>query len=130
MTLIEEFVKKGIINTNQAFSAEEDISNSGKSPDEVLLKMDVDPEKIIEIKKEYFSDIDYIFFDDPKPVSESILDYIPVESADRYKIIPLGISSDDELEVGMLNPGDLTAKTILQFISSKIGKPYKIFLIS
>ena len=39
-------------------------------------------------------------------------------------------SSDDYLEVGMLNPEDLTAKTILQFISTKIGKPYRIYLIS
>jgi hypothetical protein len=130
MTLIEEFVKKGIINRNQAFSVEEDMSRLGKSIDEILLKIDIDPTEIINVKKDFFSDIEYASLDYNKSISESILEYIPVESVDRYKIVPLGISSNDELEVGMLNPEDLTAKTILQFISSKIGKPYKIFLIS
>lgn len=130
MTLIEEFVKNGILDTNQAFSVGEDVDHSGKSLDEVLVNMNVDETTIISIKKEYFSDIPYHNYTDLHPVDDSILRYIPAESAERYRIIPLGISSDDELEVGMLNPGDLTAKTILQFISSKIGKPYKIYLIS
>jgi len=37
---------------------------------------------------------------------------------------------DSVLIVGMLNPEDLTAKTVLQFISSKIGLPYIVKLIS
>jgi hypothetical protein len=63
-------------------------------------------------------------------IAEDILEFIPVESAERYKIVPLSISSDDYLEIGMIDPENLKSKTILQFISTKIGKPYRVFLIS
>lgn len=130
MTLLEEFIKENKININQASSITEEIESSGKSLDQVLLATSLSSKEILDVKKNYFNDIPFNNFDDPKPTPDNILDFIPVESVERYKIIPLGISADDYLEVGMLNPEDLTAKTILQFISSKTGRPYKIFLIS
>lgn len=105
---------------------------TGKSLDELLLDSGVDPKTLFEAKKEYFSDIPSRDFDEniTEVISDEVLNYIPVDSVKRYKVVPLGLSEDGFLEVGMLNPEDLTAKTMLQFVSSKIGKPYKIFLIS
>jgi hypothetical protein len=130
MTLLEEFIKKKIITTTQSFSIINEIDSSEKTLDQVLLSSGISPDDILDVKKEYFKNIPFNIFNDPRPIADYILDFIPVESAERYKIVPLGVSSDDYLEVGMLNPEDLTAKTILQFISTKIGKPYKIYLIS
>ena len=130
MTLIDYFIKKRIITSDQSFSIKNEIDNSGKILDQLLLEQDISPKDILEVKKEYFSAFPLYIFDDIRPVSDKILSFIPIESAERYKIVPLGISSDNYLEVGMLDPGDLTAKTILQFISTKIGMPYKIYLIS
>lgn len=62
-------------------------------------------------------------------VSGKILEYIPQESAEHYKVVPIGIK-DGVLEVGALNPNDLEARDALNFISSRIGMPYKLFLIS
>ncbi len=58
-----------------------------------------------------------------------ILGYIPEESAVHYKFAPIGLS-DGVLEVGIVDPGDIEARDALNFISSKVDLPYKLFLIS
>ena len=62
-------------------------------------------------------------------VSGKILEYIPQESAEHYRVAPIGVK-DGVLEVGALDPNDLEARDALNFISSRIGMPYKLFLIS
>ena len=62
-------------------------------------------------------------------ISGKVLEYIPQESAEHYKIIPIGVK-DGVLEVGTLDPNNLEARDALNFISSKVGMPYKLFLIS
>ena len=62
-------------------------------------------------------------------VSGKILEYIPEDSAIHYKVVPIGVK-DGVLEVGALDPNDLEARDALNFISARIGMPYKLFLIS
>ena len=62
-------------------------------------------------------------------VSGKILEYIPQESAEHYRVVPIGVK-DGVLEVGALDPNDLEARDALNFISSRISMPYKLFLIS
>lgn len=62
-------------------------------------------------------------------VSGKILEYIPEDSARHYNIVPIGVK-DGVLEVGAVDPNDLEARDALNFISSRIGMPYKLFLIS
>jgi len=62
-------------------------------------------------------------------VSEKLLEYISQESAEYYKIVPIEVK-DGVLEVGALDPNNLKARDALNFISSRIGMPYKLFLIS
>lgn len=61
--------------------------------------------------------------------SDKILEYISQESAEHYKIVPIGLK-DGVLEVGAIDPNDLRARDALNFISSRLGLPYKLFLIS
>ena len=62
-------------------------------------------------------------------VSGSVLSYIMEDTSARYKVIPLGISQG-VLEVGMVDPENVEAVDALNFISSKSGIPFKIFLIT
>ena len=62
-------------------------------------------------------------------ISGKILEYIPQDSATHYRIVPLGVK-DGVLEVGAIDPNDIEARDALNFISAKIGMPYKLFLIS
>lgn len=62
-------------------------------------------------------------------ISGKILEYIPQDSAIHYKIVPLAVK-DGVLEIGAVDPNDLEARDALNFISARIGMPYKLFLIS
>src|SRR3989344_2540323 len=62
-------------------------------------------------------------------IASNMLDYIPEDSASHYRFIPISVSNG-VLEVGMVNPDDIEARDALNFISSKIGLPFKIFLVT
>ncbi len=64
-----------------------------------------------------------------KKIPYDILRYIPEESADHYRIAPLGVS-DGVLEVGVVDPDNIAALDALNFIARKTGTPFKIFRIS
>lgn len=63
------------------------------------------------------------------PADEESFKYIPIESARHYGFVPLG-EVEGVLEVGITDPDNIEAIDALQFISGKIGIPYKIFLIT
>jgi type IV pilus assembly protein PilB len=57
------------------------------------------------------------------------LRYIPEESARHYRFVPLSVA-DGVLEIGTTDPDNLEAAEALNFIATKTGLPYKLFLIS
>ncbi|OYV26553.1 MAG: hypothetical protein B7W98_03060, partial [Parcubacteria group bacterium 20-58-5] len=63
------------------------------------------------------------------PADDQVFQYIPLDSARHYGFVPLGIT-DGALEVGITDPDNIEAIDALQFISGKIGMPYKITLIT
>lgn len=63
-------------------------------------------------------------------ISYDILKYIPQESAEHYRIVPIAVTADEVLEVGMLDPDDIHAMDAVNFIARSNGMPYKIFRIS
>lgn len=63
------------------------------------------------------------------PASDEALGYIPLDSARHYGFVPLSVV-DGALEVGMVDPDNIEAFDALQFISGKIGMPYKIVIIT
>ena len=63
------------------------------------------------------------------PADEKAFSYVPFDSARHYGFVPIRIA-DGALEIGLVDPDNLEALDALQFISTKIGMPYKLFLIS
>ncbi|HYE23483.1 MAG TPA: GspE/PulE family protein [Candidatus Paceibacterota bacterium] len=63
------------------------------------------------------------------PVDKEAIQFIPEESAKHYKFVPIAVK-DGALEVGVIDPDNIEAQDALQFISSRVGMPYKLFLIS
>lgn len=63
------------------------------------------------------------------PISHEALAYIPEESARNYGFVPIGMA-DGALEVGIIDPDNIQAIDALQFISTRAGIPYKLFLIN
>jgi len=66
---------------------------------------------------------------DDSKISFEILKYVPEESARTYQFIPFAVT-DGILEIGMVDPDDPEALDALQFIASRSGVPFKIYLIS
>ncbi len=62
-------------------------------------------------------------------ISDKALEYISQESAEHYRVVPLGVK-DGVLEIGAIDPMDLETRDALNFISSRVGMPYKLYLIS
>lgn len=64
-----------------------------------------------------------------KNITEDVLHYIPFESAEHYRIVPIDLKNGI-LEVGMTDPDHTEASNALQFIASKEGFAFKLFLIT
>lgn len=128
MILLEELVKRDILKEDQALNVikvAEDKYNG--SIDEALLDFDLDEEKILEVKGEIFGIPTKKV--DPKDVPSSVLKLIPIEAARIYQFIPINLT-DSFLEVGIIDPENVQAIDALTFITAKLNKPFKLFLIA
>jgi len=127
MILIEELVKGGILKESEALNAVK-IANEKYDGDidEALVYLKVDEEKILKIKGEIFGiptkEVS------PGSVSQDVLKMIPIDSARTYRFIPINLT-ESFLEVGIIDPEDVQAIDALTFITSKLNKPFKLFLI-
>lgn len=127
MSLLEQFVQKGIISQNDVAGIEQDIQEKGLSLEDTLLRRGVRDADILKVKSDYLNVPVKVLGD--TEISSTILNYIPQESALHYRFVPVGLS-DGVLEVGLVDPDNIEARDALNFISAKIGLPFKIFLIS
>jgi type IV pilus assembly protein PilB len=128
MVLLEELVKRGILKEEQIPEivkvAQEKYDGN---IDQALLSFKLDEEKILEIKGDIFGiPIKNI---DPKNVDPAILRLIPVDAAKIYRFIPINLT-DNFLEVGIVDPENIQAVDALTFITTKLNKPFKLFLIA
>ncbi len=62
-------------------------------------------------------------------VPYDVLKYIPEESAEHYRIAPIGVV-EGVLEVGMVDPDDIRGFDALNFIARTTGTPFKVYRIS
>ena len=127
MDIIQILVQKGILTKKDAPIVSDEAVSTGATIEEVLIKHGVSPQDILIAKGQYF-DIPTKSLDGVD-ISSKILDYLPEDSAEHYRIIPIGVT-DSVLEVGMVDPDNIEARDVINFISSKIAMPIKIFLIS
>ncbi|MCR4310982.1 MAG: GspE/PulE family protein [Candidatus Taylorbacteria bacterium] len=127
MSVLDIFAKKNFIKRDDIPQIKEDIEKGGGNVDAVLEKYGVDPVDILAGKSEFFGIPTYSL--EGKDVPFEILKYVPEESAVYYKFAPLSIK-DGVLEVGIVDPDNIEARDALNFISTKIDIPFKLFIIS
>lgn len=118
---------KGIIDQKSAGEVISESKESGESVEQILQSRGVSESDILAAKGEYW-DIPVRSFGNTN-VSYETLKYIPEESAKHYGTVPLALK-DDVLEVGIVDPDNIDALDALNFISTKKGVPFKVFLIS
>jgi type IV pilus assembly protein PilB len=128
MSFLEELVKEDVIKKDQIEEIKNLASLKYKGDiDEALMESGISEEEILRKKGGYFRmPIKEI---STKDTSFDALKYISEDSASHYHFVPIELK-EGVLEVGVTNPENIQAMDALQFISAKLGIPFKVFLIS
>lgn len=127
MSILDILAKQGVIDVKDITAVRKKVDTTGDSVEDTLVSIGVSSEDILKAKSEYYGvptkTVDLAL------ITSKILDYIPEESAVYYQFVPIGFS-DGVLEVGIMDPDNISARDALNFISSKVNIPFKVFLIT
>ena len=128
MTLLEYLIEKRVIDKKQASSLEYDVKVSGKKEEEIIVEKGIVSENLLfTFKSENLKiPLKKVI---PEEVPLEILELIPHESAEYYRMISLS-KKEKMLEVGMVYPEDLKAQEALKFLSRQGKFNYQIVLVS
>lgn len=127
MSFLDILVNTKVITRDDVEYIQKEAEDSGKGVEEILRDRGISPQVIIKAKGEFMHLPTRIVTG--VDVGSEVLKYIPEESAEHYKIVPIAVK-DGTLEVGIVDPDNIEARDALNFISSKANLPYKIFLIT
>ncbi len=128
MEFLNELQQEGIITAEAAAAATKQVE-SGMSLEQALLSAGIARDVVREKLAKFYGIPPYIPAEG-EAVSQQVLEFIPVEAAKNYNIVPLKVE-DETLLVGVNDPGDFRLREVLNFVSSKHGLPYKyVFLLS
>ncbi len=127
--LTEKLVEKEFIDDEEANSIDSRAESGEKSREELILDQKlVSEEDLFKVKSEV-TGVPFKDDVDVKGIPENILRVIPEDSANYYRMAPIG-KEDDAIQVGMIHPEDLRAKEALRFLARRDDFSYKIYLIS
>ncbi|ETB63988.1 TPA: type II/IV secretion system protein [Candidatus Nomurabacteria bacterium] len=128
MIILEELVKLGILKEEQVSVITKIAEDKYKGNiDDALLDLKVNENELLKIKSRIFGVP--IKNKEIKSISPEILKMIPIEASKNYKFVPIGLENDI-LEVGIVDPENIKAIDALSFITSKINKTFKLFVIT
>lgn len=127
MSFLDVLAQEGVITTDDVNIIKEESASSGTSIEDILREKGISASTIAKAKSELLHIPSRTVGDQEIPFE--VLKYIPEESAFHYKIIPLDVK-DGVLEVGLVDPDNIEARDALNFISSRINLPFKVFVIS
>src|SRR3989338_8928385 len=127
MGILETLVEKKIIGADDISAVKKEVRAAGGNVEEALLKRGISPQDILNAKGDSLGIPTRVIENQDVPFE--LLKYVPEESALHYKFVPIGLH-EGVLEVGVVDPDNIEARDALNFISSKINLPFRIFLIS
>jgi len=128
MNFLETLVIKGIINRYQIDEIIEKATKEEKSIEKILQEMEISDDDILDAKSSFLGiNKKKINYDQVEP---DIVRSIPEDSAKIYKMVAFAKNDDGSLDVGMLDPRNIEAQNVLQFITAETGTPYNIFILT
>ena len=128
MNLLNLLVKQNKLSSDDAEQIREQVQEKETPAFQLVPQHGITKADILSAKSEEF-DIPQRDLDNVK-ISSEVMNFIPQDAIDHYKILPLEIDDDGVLKVGFVNPDDITAKDALQFIASKNNMPFRMEAIT
>lgn len=122
MEILTKLQNEGVISP-EVFSRLEQTIETGTPLESALIQEGVPKEQVRQKMAEFYGVPPYTPSEN-ETVPQNVLEYIPVEAAKNYEIIPLKLENDTLL-VGVNDPEDFRLREVLSFISTKHGIPYK-----
>lgn len=126
--LLKSLINKGILTQEAADKAAKESSIVNKDIETIILDRRLANDVDVAKAKSELLRIPYKKIT-PEEVNKEILNFIPVETARTYKIIPLS-KNGNMLVVGMLNPDDAKAQEVLKFVAKQSKINLGVFLVS
>ena len=127
MNVLSLLRDRGVIKEGDIAAIEREAREGSATIEKTLARRGISAEEVLRIKAETYGIPARIL--PQNLVGQEALAYIPQESAEHYRFVPVGVDGG-ALEVGVVDPDNMEALDALQFISTKVGMPYKLFLIS
>ncbi len=127
MNLLALLEEKNVIDAEKSAGALQYAKEHGVSYERALLEDGVDDEVIRKTIGEYF-ELPSRAIDENEKIDPTVLKYLSLESSRHYGIVPLAIE-DGVLEVGIIDPENLSFRDALNFITTKEQLPYKLIYI-
>ena len=128
MDLIQELIKRKIIDKRAGAQLKMEAKGSNKAIEEIILKEEILSEQtLFKLKSQLLKiPLKQVV---PEKISPEVLELIPKESAQYYKMIPLK-KEKNSFEVGMVYPEDSQAQEALKFLTRQSKLSYNSFLIT
>lgn len=125
---LELLVNKGFLEKTHIDPILKEVEKESLPLEKVILKYGVENKDLRSVKSLYYRTPAYdLLVDD---VHAEIVKRIPEETARLHKMVAFGVDESGALLVGMLDPRDIEAQNVLQFITSENGTLYNIFVIT
>ncbi|MFH0840374.1 MAG: ATPase, T2SS/T4P/T4SS family [bacterium] len=126
--LLDFLVQKNLVKAEDANKITTELMGSRKDLERVVVNSGmIESEKFVEAKAE-FMNLPYANLYDAK-VEEDILNSIPSEVADNYKVVCFK-KEGNRLSIGITNPDDFKAIEAIDFFSTKNNFKVEYYLIS
>ncbi len=129
MTLIQKLVEKNKITREEAEKLEKEFANYEGSEESFLFSKKVVTERDINNAKSEIYNLPYFDKIDLLEVGDDALSLIPEDSARFYKIVPLGLNGN-VLDVGLVDPEDIKAQEVLNFLARQNKMKYNTYVIN
>ena len=128
MSLIQQLLKKGIIDKEQATSLEFEAKEKREKEEELLIEKKIVAEDFLFSLKSENLKIPLKTVE-AEEIPLETLELIPEETVKYYQMAPL-LKKKNFLEVGMIYPEDLKAQEALKFLARQGQFDYQVFLIT
>lgn len=126
-TLLDILITKGVLSLTEAAALRKEAAEKKISLEDTLYQRGISETEVAEAKSELTGfPTKYL---QGNEIPEEALRDILEDSANFYKMIPMG-RNEGYIDIGMLHPEDPASQDAVKFVSSRVGLPARIFVIT